>query len=1107
MRFRSLVVALVAFVFAVGSAVAQTSKGILAGTVHDATGAAIPNASVTATNTDTNEVRVQKTTSAGSYRLDALSPGHYKLHVQLDGFDAFDLTDLEVKPSSVTSYDPVMRVGGVNTAVEVQATGNLLETETGSLSATIGQVDLKALPIFTQNPVELATTVPGVQTVSDSNGFSGGVNIQVNGARPRANNFLIDGQQINDAGLGGQAVQPQIPDSIQDVVVLTNSSSAEYGLAGGAVVNLITKAGTNQFHGSAYELYTGSGLNSKDAVSRQDTTTPKTRFNEHQIGFSVGGPIIRNKLFAFGSGQWSRYYGQEQAATAVLPDAAGYAVLQSVPGANSQLLQQLLYNGSYLNSFTRFDSLGIQDSLTVNTPNGPQQITTQVFRRPSVAQQNPDTQWLYRVDFTPHQQDAFTFRYLHDRSSLTPDFFANSTALPGFDTFQGGPSELGGGSWTHLFSSTLVNELRAAETRISFGFDPTAETLANPLYTVPLLNFTNDDGNIPTLGFDSGAFPQGRAQESYQVQDTLSFTKGRHTLRIGADVGRVIETDTIGQNNKGTLTFAAGPNGLSGLGEFLANNLGPSGTATRAFGPTRVDPHKWRTSFFGQDDIKLSPQLTVNLGLRWDYTTNPDNSLQYPALDVSSNATLYGPIATVYKVKNDFNNFGPRVGFAYSPEHLGGQTVIRGGFSMFYDTEFTNITTNTAQSSPNSVSGTRVSTEGDGLSDPIGQIAQITPEVSQFDSVQSVDRNLVNPYTYQYNLTIERALPGNIKASVGYVGSKGLKLFSNRQYNYFNPGTGVRLNPDRGIINLRGNYAASQYDSLQAEVSRSFTKGFLVRGTYTYGKTLSDADEVFTLNGNTTSYSADLSRTGLRQDWSNSGYDHRHYVSIAYVWSPIGLHADGALANAVLGAVTRNWTISGITQFQSGSYSTFTTGRDLNGDGSTANDRPIQVNKSAPYSAVGVDGTYLASLGNDDPASDVHAVAGVYYDQAFYNQQKIAGVSGDALLRPVDPSQQHFLIFHGQQFLPSEVGRNSFENPGTQTWNLAVQKEFPATYLHLEQARLQFRVEAQNVGNHNNVGQLGTALNNVGTSSFMNPSVARSSTDQRVLRLFARVQF
>jgi len=1099
MQFRSWALALVLFVFTVGSVVAQTSKGILTGTVRDATGAAIPNASVTATNLDTNEVRIQKTTSSGGYRLDALGPGRYKLHVQLDGFDAFDLTDLEVKPSIVTTYDPLMRVGGVSTAVEVQATGNLLETETGSLSATIGQADLKALPIFTQNPIELATTVPGVQTVSDSNGFSNGVNIQVNGARPRANNYLIDGQQINDTGLGGQAVQPEIPDAIQDVVVLTNSSSAEYGLAGGAVVNLITKPGTNRFHGSAYELYTGSGLNAKDGQSRQDTTTPKTRYNEHQIGFSVGGPIIRNKLFAFGAGQWSRYYGQEQALNAVLPDAAGFAVIKSIPGANSQLLQQLLYNGDYLNTFTRFGSQGIQESLNVNTPNGPQTVTTQVFRRPSVAQQNPDTQWIYRIDFTPHQQDSFTFRYLHDRQSLTPDFFANGSALPGFDTFQGGPSELGAGSWTHLFSSTLVNELRAAETRLNFGFDPTAETLANPLYTVPLLNFTNDDGNIPTLGFDSGGFPQGRAQESYQVQDTLSFTKGRHTLRIGADVGRVIETDTIGQNTKGTLTPAAG-NGLSALGQFLANNLGPSGTATRAFGPTRIDPHKWRTSIFGQDDIKLSPELTVNLGLRWDYTTNPDNSLQFPSVDVSNNTALFGPIQTVYKVKNDFNNFGPRFGFAYAPSKLGGQTVIRGGFSMFYDTEFTNITTNTAQSSPNSVSGVRISTTGDGLSDPLGQIALITPEVSQFDSVQSVDRNLVNPYTYQYNVTIERALPGNVKASVGYVGSKGLKLFSNRQYNYFDATTQERLNPDRGQINLRGNYAASEYDSLQAEVSRAFTKGFLVRGTYTYGKTLSDADEVFTLSGNTTSYSADLSRTGLRQDWSNSGYDHRHYVSIAYVWSPIGLRADGALTNAVLGAFTRNWTISGITQFQSGSYSTFTTGHDLNGDGSAANDRPVQVNKSAPFSAVGVDGTYLA----DDTTP---AVAGTYYDQAFYNQQKIAGASGADLLRQVDPSQQHFLIFKGQQYLSQEIGRNSFKNPGTQTWNLAVQKDFPATYFHLEQARIQFRVEAQNVGNHNNVGQLGTALNNVGTSSFMNPSVARSSTDYRLLRLFARVQF
>src|SRR5258708_9216679 len=259
MRFRRLAVALVAFMVMVGAAAAQTSKGILAGVVRDSTGAVVSAANVTVTNQDTNETRSVKSESTGSYRVEAISPGNYTVHVEMTGFQKFYAKDVVVRSSIVTSYDPTLHVGEVSQTVEVEAGTAQLDTENGSLAGTISTTELTKLPIFSLNPIELALTLPGVQVVSNS-AFSNGQSIQVSGARPRANNFLIDGQEINDISIGGQAVQPNIPSMYQNTVVYTHNPPPEYGRASGGVVNLISRAGTNQFHGQALERYRGSDL-------------------------------------------------------------------------------------------------------------------------------------------------------------------------------------------------------------------------------------------------------------------------------------------------------------------------------------------------------------------------------------------------------------------------------------------------------------------------------------------------------------------------------------------------------------------------------------------------------------------------------------------------------------------------------------------------------------------------------------------------------------------------------------------------------------------------------------------------------------------------------
>ena len=1085
--FVAIVAIFLAFAYTL-PAMAQTSKGIIAGIVRDKTGAVVPGAKVTVTSQETSETRGAVADERGAFRIDALNSGHYTMSVQAGGFDTANTRDLNVVPSVVTTFDPVLNVGEVSQAVTVEANTNNINTENGQLSSTVSTAELSKVPIFTLNPIELLQTVPGVQIVDQNLGINGiGGNfyqIEVNGARPRSNNFMMDGQDINDVGIGGQAFNINIPDAFQSVTALTNSSSAEYGRSGGAIVNLITKSGTNQYHGDVWELYTGSGLDSLDGITRQGkpyASNPKARYDQHQIGFTIGGPIWKNKLYGFGGAQFSRFYGNSQPGSVELPDAAGYAQLTAIGGPQVALLDSYLSGGAYLTAYT---NVGAANAYKISPRGGCTagcSISTALFQRPPIAQQQPETQWLYRIDFIPSAKDSFSFRYLHDRSNFDPYLPLNTSGLPGFDTEVGGPAEIGQGTWTHVFSARMLNEFRASETRVNFLFQPTPETLANPLsknYNITFLG-QGFGGSTTPLGISQN-MPQGTNEELYQFQDTVSWTRGRHTLRFGADVGRQLETDVVAQNALGGLLFAK--NGAqSPLDNFLDNFLGASGSAGKTFGPTRIDPHTWKSAVFVQDDVKLTSDLTINAGFRYDYFTAPENSLQYPAIDLNN---PFAPINTVVKAKNDTNNVAPRFGFAWNPRisiFSDGKTVFHGGIGAFYDTDFTNIATNGAQAAPNAPTGLLTSTTGRGLPNATTLLSTISPTLSPMSSVQSIASNLVSPLTWQWNFGLERQLPAQMKLTVNYVGNHGEKLYANQQMNYFINGS--RINPARNAINIRANRADAEYNSLQTEVSRQFSHGLFFRVAYTYGKDLDDASDVFATFASPTSYSANLSGNGLHQDWGPSVWDHRHYVSFSYAWAPTGFHSSSAPADLLLSAFTRHISISGTTQLQSGYHSTFNvSGVDLNGDGSTANDRPLVGNPGKPIDTAGFDGFYFGP----------GFTPGVYYD----------AVTGD----PTTADKVHWLVPHGPQFTTQEVGRNSFVNPNAQYWNIAVEKDVPTTWFHFERGMFVFRVEAQNFTNHNNIAPLDINLLDIGTSSYLNKQNAVEPTLRHLL-LWAKYRF
>ncbi len=453
------------------------------------------------------------------------------------------------------------------------------------------------------NPIELLQTVPGVQIVDQNLGLGGvGGNfyqIEVNGARPRSNNFMMDGQDINDVGIGGQAFNINIPDVFQSVTALTNSSSAEYGRSGGAVVNLITKSGTNQYHGDVWELYTGSGLDSLDGISRQakPNASPKARYDQHQIGFTVGGPIWKNKVYGFGGAQFSRFYGNSQPGSVELPDAAGYAQLTAIGGPQVALLDSYLSGGKYLSTYA---NVGAANQYKISPRGGCTagcSISTALFQRPPVAQQEPETQWLYRIDFIPSAKDSFSFRYLHDRSNFNPYLALNTSGLPGFDSEVGGPAEIAQGTWTHVLSPRLAQRAACLRDACQFPLPANAGDNTGKPAVEELQH------HLPRTGFRWFDQPAGHLAEHAAGNKRRALSVSRHrqldpwssyaSFRCGRgapDRNRCRRAERTRRS-----FFRRGRRSVSALDNFLDNFLGASGSAGKTFGPTRIDPHTWKT--------------------------------------------------------------------------------------------------------------------------------------------------------------------------------------------------------------------------------------------------------------------------------------------------------------------------------------------------------------------------------------------------------------------------------------------------------------------------------------------------------------------------------
>ena len=1069
-----------------GNAFAQSSNGSVVGTITDKTGGAVANATVKVVSIDRGgETHNTTTDSVGTFRVSSLLPGRYKVTVEASGFSPTVINDIDVRASLEVNASAVLEVSSVGATITVEANvGQELQTQSGEISGNINTEEVKNLPYFSGNPIELVLTMPGVQDVANRDNFTNGVGFSVNGTRPRANNFLLDGQDNNDSNITGQALQPVNHEAVGEVTILENSYSSEFGRGGGSVTNVVYKGGTNSWHGAGWDIIQPSKLSAIPAELGRVGTTRNPVQITNTFGFSLGGPVKKDKLFFFATPQWNRFRANAgaQANPILIPTAAGVAALQQIEtneGPNANIDYLLASIGSLRGGSSDRQSV----DAGVNASGNPRPAVDfgSILRGDTSIVSN-SLQWSFRVDYVVSDHDQLTARYIHSRSTLTPDFFNNSEELPNFETQQGGPAYNFHGSWVHTVSSRVLNELRFSYGDIQFEFGPTAATLANPIgshFTVVLTDITNPKSGANTSYGLPGNEPTFRNHQTYQFQDGFSWSFGKHALRFGGDVGLVFVKDGIPVDPRGT--FIVNPGGSCGggactaLANYIDNFSGNGGNVSRFFGNTTVSPFAPNYAPYFEDKWRVKQNLTLDLGLRYEYWGTPENVLQFPALDARFAQGLTGatfPSVFAAQQQPDKNNFAPRIGLAYTPHFWnrftgGDKTVIRAGYGIFYDGIFTNILDNTAGGSPNGVAQLVSSSSGRGFANATDVLLNLQPTLSPFSSVSTITSNLVNPLTHQWNLDIQRSLPGSFILTAAYVGTRGEHLFVNKEFNPF------LNNPNFGFVGVRTNGGDSIYHSGQLQIERPFKHGLLLRGAYTYSKFIDDQSEVFVTSGGS-SRSQDI--LNQSSDRGLSAFDRRHRFTLAYLYELPYVHDRSNAFMTALNAITSGWQTTGILTFSTGAPETVHDGLDINGDGFN-NDRPNLGNPSAPFNSTGFDGSIFGLSG-----------PGVYFPvvTCFFTNDPC---------NPQATNTFHFLIPASGN---GNVGRNTFASPGFQKWNLSVQK----TVKMKEHYNFILRGEFYNTFNHPNLG-----IPNLQVVSTTFGNTARTINGGRTVVLWGKFSF
>ncbi|HXN21302.1 MAG TPA: carboxypeptidase regulatory-like domain-containing protein [Candidatus Dormibacteraeota bacterium] len=801
----------------VGTIRAQVSGASLRGTILDTTGATLPEARVSIKNLDTGVSTTVSTNTSGAYRAVNLIAGHYEVTATASGFKTSVQKDVTLTVGNETTLDLHLEVGTATETINVSSTLPTVDATSSTLSSVVVGETIRELPLNGRDWTSLATLQPGILSIqsqasagsTSSRGNRGwGNQLAVSGHRPQENNYRIDGVSINDYSNGAPGSAGGVnlgADAIAEFSVLQSNYSAEYGRTSGGVINAITKSGTNQLHGTGYEFARNAIFDARDAFN--PSTKNKPDFSRHQFGGSAGGPLIKDKTFLFGDYEGIR---QNKGVSRVVTVPSQSARDRAVDAIRPYLALWPLPDKS-LNADTGSRSV-------VNTQN----LTENYFTT--------------RIDHYFSLKDSLFGTYFFDDSNfLIPDALNNVT-FPNQSRRQMVAIEE-----THTFTKTFLNTIRVGYNRTT-GVANGIGTALNPiagdprLGTVPglPLGLVNVPGVTPLAGLGSNTLAMHRAN-SYQFYDDAFVNRGRHSMKFGFASEKILYAYLKALRPNGNWTFTS-------LANFLQNTPNRVAVASAQRQPVYVQ----ETIFAGYfaDDWRVIPRLTLNLGLRYEMATRPTEANgRFFAIK-----NIYGgpqvPVESFFETNPTLRNFAPRLGLAWDPFGTG-KTSVRAGFGMFDVLPLPYIIApHPAGDYPFLITTTVRNLQQ-------GDFPKNAYTKANFSLVAGTyrDPNPKRSYAMNWHLTLQRELPGQFTATVGYVGSRSLHMaFGAEDINTILPVSqgpdgyvwptsgGQRLNTNVSALRAVFFDASSTYHGLQAQLSRQFSRGFQIQGSYTWSK-------------------------------------------------------------------------------------------------------------------------------------------------------------------------------------------------------------------------------------------------------------------------------
>ncbi len=1079
----------------------QAISGDLVGTVSDNSGAVVANAEVNVLNLGTGLKQTTTTNTQGEYRFTNLPAGHYSIQASATGLKG-GYKDIAVQLNKAVTANITASVDSKGEVIEVTAGAVAIDTTTHQIENTFEVKENQDLPTATVGLGVLNLSLLNAG-VASSGGVGVGTGPSVSGQRPRNNNFTVEGVDNNSKSVTGPVVT--IPnDAVQNFTILQNQFSPEFGHSSGGQFNQTLIGGTNKWHGRAYEYFQNRNLNAIDASNARTQTGPhftNPAYDNNRYGGQVGGAIIKDKLFFFTNHEYNPIHQVAGSLVACAPTALGYDQITATPGVSQANLGAMKkYLGT---AATAADGKGTCDTATagnIGAELGEIDYTPAAFNNTYTTANS--------VDLNLSANDQIRVRYIYQKNDAT-DTSAN---IPTFFTTVPARNQLLTVSEFHTFGPTLTNEFR-------LGFNRNTQTYAAGSFSFPgtdsFPNLTFDDLASTQVGPDPNA-PQFGVQNVYQLTDNISWVKGKHTLKFGAEGRKYIAPQGFTQRARGDYEYGT-------TEEFLFDQV-PSQTGQRSTGSNTYYGDQSAIYLYGNDSYRVTKNLTLNLGLRWEFTSVPfSERLQ----SLNSTASVPGLI-NFGAPQPQYKNFAPRIGFAYSPGNSG-NISIRGGFGIAYDVLYDNLGLLTVPPQFGGTCDVSQSTNGSGGCNwsttaflangglPAGQGAGLNTFATVADQRAATSGYLpVNqklPYSESWNIGIQQVFANKYTVEIRYVGTRGIHLPVQQQLNIQSPVTAnmylptfftqpdaatiAGLNTTLAQLNNRPKiipaYSAagftgpitsyqpwgqSVYHGLQAQVTRNMTNNLQLLASYTWSHAQdnSTADVFSTM---LTPRRAQDSQD-FKSEYSTSALDRRHRLTVETIYNvPFFKSSSSWLAKNLLG----NWEIAPQWTFQSPEYFTAQSGVDSNMNGDKAPDRTI-----------------LNPNGRPGTGTTVTAVQNLAGDTVAY----VAN----------DPTAQYVQAGKGAR---ANVGRNTLATPRTNNWDLTAVKRFSIG----ERNSFEFGANAFNVFNHSqyipgSVNTVNTFLGGtsnlitnyvrVSNSAFNNPKQAFSN-NARTMQLVVKYIF